>query len=419
MTVQTVPTVEIEKKSISFLLRMSVYNIGLNLLWVAYNSILLPLMVQNSTTEATKGLWLGVISMVSILVGITINIVAGVVSDNSQSRWGRRTPTIVIGCVLTAAVLFAVAYMPETLPVVFLSYFLIQFFGNISCGAYQPLLADIVPEKLRGTTSGFQGAFTIIGAAIGFVVITSLVSANKMPQAIMLIAVVFLASTIFNSIVIRRYDKPMPQLQEIGLVKAMGEIFKVRSRVPGFFWFVFANFLMYMGVSSFSFFGIYYFQTVLNMPNPVEAMGIAGMVGITVNLIAAVIAGIVSDRIGRKKLIIAAGVISGIFSLFFPFLRVFTVFIAISAVYGAANGVVYSVNQALASGLVPAEEAGKYMAYNNLSIGLANSFAPLLFGALLNIEGAPTISSFTIFFFVAAAFYFVSAVVFGFKVPRR
>lgn len=410
---------EISKKPIKFMLSMSVYNIGLNLLWVAYNSILLPVMVQNATSDATKGIWLGIISSVSILVGITINIVAGVISDNSQSRWGRRNPTIVIGMIFTVATLAAFAYAPQTLPMVFISYFFIQFFGNVSCGAYQPLLADVIPEHQRGTTSGFQGAFTIIGAIIGFMVVTTLVSEGNIPLAVIIIAATFLVSTVFNSFVIRKVDKPLTHLQNISIPKALLESFQVRTRVPGFFWFVFANFLMYMGVTSFSFFGIYYFETVLKLPDPVIGMRTAGMVGIGVNLVAAVIAGIVSDKIGRKYLIIGAGVVSGVLSLFFPFLRSFAIFIAISAVYGAGNGVVYSVNQALASGLVPADEAGKFMAYNNLSIGLANTVAPLLFGAILNLRGAPTVTSFMVFFFAAAGFYFVSSVVFALKVPKR
>ncbi len=409
----------IPKKTIKFMLGLGVYNIGLNLLWVAYNSILLPVMVQNATSAATMGIWLGIITSVSILVGITVNIVAGVISDNSQSRWGRRNPTIVIGALLTIATLAAWAYAPQTLPMVFIGYFFIQFFGNVSCGAYQPLLADVIPEHQRGTTSGFQGAFTIVGAILGFMVVTTLVSEGNIPLAVIIIAVTFLASTVFNSFVIRSVDKPLPHLQNISVQKALLESFHVRTRVPGFFWFVFANFLMYMGVTSFSFFGIYYFQTVLNLSDPVLGMRTAGMVGIAVNLVAAVIAGIVSDKIGRKYLIIGAGVVSGVLSLFFPFLRNFAVFIAISAVYGAGNGVVYSVNQALASGLVPADEAGKFMAYNNLSVGLANTIAPLLFGAILNLRGAPTVTSFMIFFFVAAGFYFVSSIVFALKVPKR
>jgi MFS family permease len=412
-------TILIEKKPVSFLLGLSVYNIGINLVWISYNSILLPLMVQNATSEATKGLWMGVISMVSILAGITINIVSGVVSDHSRSKWGRRTPNIVLGMVFSVAVILAAALLPQSLPFVFLGYLLLQIFGNISVGSYQPLLADIVPENQRGTTSGFQGMFTIVGAAIGFVAVTAMVSAGVMSLALFLIAAVFLASTIYNSVVIRPYDQPMESTERLSLGKALGETFRVRRRVPGFFWFVFANFLMYMGVSSFASYGIYYFQTVLQMPDPVKAMGIAGVVGILINVVAAVVAGIVSDRIGRKYLIIGAGLFSGLFSLFFPFLRNFGLFIGISAFYGAANGVVYSVNQALASSLVPAEEAGKYMAYNNLSIGFANALAPLVFGAILNIRGAPTITSFLYFYLVAAAFYFTSSVVIWFKVPKK
>ena len=69
--------------------------------------------------------------------------------------------------------------------------------------------------------------------------------------------------------------------------------------------------------------------------------------------------------------------------------------------------------------MVLADEAGKFMAYNNLSIGMANTIAPLLFGAILNLHGAPTVTSFMIYFFVAAGFYFVSSIVFAVKVPKR
>jgi MFS family permease len=251
------------------------------------------------------------------------------------------------------------------------------------------------------------------------VAITALVSARQMWLALVIIAAVFLATTVFNGFVIRRHDAVSKTAEPLSLGRALGETFQVRTQVPGFFWFVFANFLMYMGVSSFASFGIYYFQTVLQMPDPVAAMGIAGIVGILVNVVAAVAAGIASDRIGRKPMIILAGVVSGLFSLFFPFLRSFGLFIAISAFYGAANGVVYSVNQALASSLVPPDEAGKFMAYNNLSIGVANAVAPLVFGAILNMRGAPTVSSFLVFYIVAAAFFFVSSVVIWFKVPKK
>jgi MFS family permease len=415
----TASTDVIEKRSTRFLLGMAVYAIGINLVWISYNSILLPVMVQNATTAATKGLWVGVISMVSILVGILINILSGVISDHSNSKWGRRTPCILVGMVFAVAVILAAAILPQTLPFVFMGYLLLQVAGNVSSGSYQPLLADIIPVNQRGAASGYQGMFTIVGAAMGFVVVTGLVSAGLMWLALVVIAMVFFATTAFNSLVIHDDDKPLDDVESLSLRQALGETFRVRTHVPGFFWFVFANYLMYMGVSSFASYGIYYFQTVLQLADPIRAMGVAGIVGILFNVVAAVAAGILSDRIGRRNLIIAAGVFSGLFSLAFPFLRSFSVFIAISAFYGAANGVIYSVNQALASTLVPVAEAGKFMAYNNLSIGVANALAPMFFGAILNMQGAPTPTSFLAFFLAASAFYFVSSAVFGLKVPKR
>jgi MFS family permease len=415
----TASTDLIEKRSTRFLLGMGVYAIGINLVWISYNSILLPVMVQNTTTAATKGLWVGIISMVSILVGILINILSGVISDHSNSRWGRRTPCILVGMVFAVAVILAAAILPQTLPFVFMGYLLLQIAGNVSSGSYQPLLADIIPVNQRGAASGYQGMFTIVGAAMGFVVVTGLVSAGLMWLALVVIATVFFATTAFNSLVIHDDDKPLDDVESLSLRQALGETFRVRTHVPGFFWFVSANYLMYMGVSSFASYGIYYFQTVLQLPDPVKAMGVAGIVGILFNVVAAVAAGILSDRIGRRNLIIAAGVFSGLFSLAFPFLHSFGVFIAISAFYGAANGVIYSVNQALASTLVPVAEAGKFMAYNNLSVGVANALAPMFFGAILNMQGAPTPTSFLAFFLAASAFYFVSSAVFGLKVPKR
>jgi MFS family permease len=295
-----------EKKPVRFLVGLGVYCIGLNLLWISYNSILLPLLVQDTTSEATKGLWLGVVSMVSILVGIAVNILPGVISDHSTSKWGRRTPAIVVGMAFSVAVVLAFAVAPQSLPFVFAGYLLLQAFGNVSSGAYQPLLVDVVPDNQRGAASGLQGFFTIVGAAIGFVVITALVSAGMMWLAFVVIAAGFLLTTVINSLVIRRDDKPLPNAEPLSLGQAVAEVFRVRTHVPGFSWFVGANFLLYMSISSFSSYGIYYLQTVLRQPDPVRAMGIAGVVGIVAIVAAAVGAGILSDRIGRRKLIVAA-----------------------------------------------------------------------------------------------------------------
>ena len=94
------------------------------------------------------------------------------------------------------------------------------------------------------------------------------------------------------------------------------------------------------------------------------------------------------------------------------------IFLAFSSLYGAANGVILSVDTALTSDLVPLEEAGKYMAYANLAVGVANGIASPIFGFILNAHGAPTFGSFIAFFIVSATFFIASSIVMILKVPN-
>jgi MFS family permease len=73
----------------------------------------------------------------------------------------------------------------------------------------------------------------------------------------------------------------------------------------------------------------------------------------------------------------------------------------------------------LASSLAPKEEAGQYMAYNNVTTALPSAVAPLLFGLILNFKGASTPTSFIILLVVAAAFYLFGAIIFAWKVSKK
>jgi MFS family permease len=105
--------------------------------------------------------------------------------------------------------------------------------------------------------------------------------------------------------------------------------------------------------------------------------------------------------------------------LFFPFAQSFAIFLLFSSIYSASNGVILSVDTALTSDLVPLEEAGKYMAYANLAVGVANGVAPPIFGLILNFQGAPTLGSFIVFFVVSSVFFVISSIVMALKVPNK
>ncbi len=59
------------------------------------------------------------------------------------------------------------------------------------------------------------------------------------------------------------------------------------------------------------------------------------------------------------------------------------------------------------------------MAYANLATGVANGVAPPIFGLILNFQGAPTLTSFILFFAVSALFFLASSAILALKVPNR
>jgi len=157
----------------------SIFSLGVNVVWIPYNLLLLPLLVQNTTTPATKATILGVLVGGSTLVSIVISVLAGIISDHTRSRFGRRRPIMIAGLLLTIPFLLIPVLFQPTLLLVSLSFLGMQVFTNISAAAFQPTLADFIPQEQRGTSAGLKGLFTLIGAAIGVGGITALFAANQ------------------------------------------------------------------------------------------------------------------------------------------------------------------------------------------------------------------------------------------------
>jgi MFS family permease len=402
----------------------STYALGVNVVWLSYNIFILPLQIQEVTTAATEGIALGVLAGSAIGIAVVVNILAGIISDHSQSRFGRRRPLLFWGTLCTLPFILLPLFSSLSLLTVVLAYTGMQIFTNVSAGAWQPTLADFVPVEQRGRSAGIKGVFTLIGAAIGVGGVTGLFALNLQGLAFVVIAACFLSMTLINMVAMRRYDKPQHHTQRLKVSGVILDMFHIQ-KAPGwnaFWWFVLGSFLIYMGVSGFQFFGIYYLESILHITNAdalARAVQISGLLNLLVGVIFSLLAGILSDTLGRRNIIILSVVIAGIVGIFFPFARTFAIFLAFSSLYGAANGVILSVDTALTSDMVPLQEAGKYMAYANLAIGVANGVAPPLFGLILNFQGAPTLTSFILFFVVSAFFFAVSALVMAYKVPNR
>jgi MFS family permease len=424
--VSTAPaTLPASKRSIGFLLGMSMLMLGANLVWTAYNSILLPTLVEKVVTQG-KGLVTGLIGFFGTILAITVSLAVGVFSDHASGRSGRRTPFIVFGSLvglplIVLPALFLAPALQKTfyayaMPIIIVSYLGMQFATNVGNGAWWPLLVDVVPENQRGLASGIQGFLTLIGATIGILAVTTLNEHGQTHAALWLLGGILALSGIVNALVIRGKDTPAPVSEKISLGQALRDMFKVRTRVAVFFWLVVALLLANMGINGLQFFARFFFQTYFPSVNPDAAFRTMGGISLVMTMLSALASGSLSDKIGRRSLILWAMFLSALATFFMGLTSSYVVFLVLAGIRAAATGPIIAIAPALASDLAPKDEAGQYMAYNNLSTGISGALASLIFGVILVTL---TRTTFMMLFIISAFLFLFGGILFAWKLPQK
>lgn len=394
------------RRSIPFLLSLNSVHLGTNYLWISFESLILPLQLEVATGTSTPGLELGIIAFIAIAVGVFISLFSGVLSDNHSILWGKRGPYIILGSIFTVvAVAFSLIPIQSVL-VVFVIFLSIQIGSNVSSGAYQPLLRDLIQENQRGTAAGINGVFTLAGTAMGLGLTGYLISAGVFSFSLIVIVIVLMGTAIITTLTVRKDDAALPR-NTFHPLEVFLEIFNPNKTAPDFFWLVGASFLFFLGITGLSFFELYYFSDVLGSSDPAGLVAISGIFVLVFSALGAALFGSLSDRYGRWKILILSTITAGIATALIPSIPTFTNFLILGSFIGISYGTYFTVSKALASDMAPPEDAGKYMAYYNIAVGGSSAFSTLFYGIILDIFGTSYTTGFTTIFEISAAFYFI------------
>ena len=391
--------------------------LGANFVWISYDNVLLPTLVERSAMEY-RGLIVGLIGFFGTLIGVMVSLLTGIASDHSASRWGRRTPALLFGSLAALPfIALAALFHAPALTVVVLSFLGMQTCTNVGNGAWWPLIVDVVPEHQRGLASGISGLYALLGAALGIGLVTVLNGRGQTDTALWILAVALAVSGMVTAVVVHGHDTPAERPRHrLGLWTLSREMFHVHRRVAVFFWVVASAFLANMALNSLQFFARFFFQAYFPDISPDYGFRLMGGISLVCTMLSAVGAGLWSDRIGRRRLIIWSMFASGVLTLLMGFVSGFGAFLVLAALRSVATGPIVGVIPALAADLAPADEAGRYMAYSNLSTGLAGAVASLAFGLVLTRIDR---TGFTTLFIVSAALFVAGGALFVAKVPER
>jgi MFS family permease len=139
-----------------------------NMYWFALTArsqtlapLIIPLFVQQFVLEDTKGAYVGIIRLWALMIAVLAQVLFGILSDRSTSRWGRRRPFIfggAIGEVIIIILIGLVAGLEGMTGfwVLLTLYVLSMVASNAAHAAAQGLIPDLVSEEKRGIFSGFK-----------------------------------------------------------------------------------------------------------------------------------------------------------------------------------------------------------------------------------------------------------------------
>ncbi len=185
-------------------LTINLFWLGLNIRNTALGSIFMPYLVGIFAPEAIKNTALGGMRSAGLVIAMLVQPAAGMLSDRSTSRWGRRRPYILVGVLFDCLFLAAIA-LSQNYWALLIATLLIQFSSNISHGPLQGLIPDLVPEDQRGRASAVKAIMELAPVILVGLTIAKMVGAGHLDAAIfvtglsllvvMLITVIFVRET--------------------------------------------------------------------------------------------------------------------------------------------------------------------------------------------------------------------------------
>ena len=247
------------------------------------------------------------------------------------------------------------------------------------------LVADSITSDQRGFAFGFHRAADTLGAMFGILIailIVWLAQSNSVTlndstfRSIVLVSII---PAILAVVALITIAKEVPTTSQRAAPK-----FALRSLGRPYMMFIAIVGLFTLGNSSDA------FLVLRAQERGLDVLGVLGMLA-TFNLVYALVstpAGRLSDRVGRRKVIVAGWLIYAAIYLGFAVAQAAWQIWVLYAIYGAFYGLAYSTANALIADLVPSELRGTAYGTYNAVIGLLAFPASVIAGVLWQGVGA-------------------------------
>jgi MFS family permease len=390
------PTVQVRP---AWITGLTLGNMGMWMASLAALQFLLPAQIQDITPRH-KFLALGVVSALGAVASVLATPVAGALSDRTTHAWsfgrlrGRRHRWTLVMALL-GGICLAVQGYQTTIAGVAILWVLFSAFQNGEYASLSAAIPDHVPVAQRATVAGWVGMPQALGLVVGAFLLSDVVTG-------IISGYVTLAATFFILVipfVLLTKDHPLDaeHREPLSWRKLAGAYWISPRQYPDFAWAWITRFLNSLAIAMGTLYLYYFIENQLHYTrlNPGQTVDDGLTIVIVIYavcvVITAIVGGIISDRIRKRKMIVTvAGIVMGLAALLLTFVETWDALLVAAVLFGVGFGAYLSVDQALITQVLPAAaDRAKDLGIINIAIVGPAAIGPAIATPMVVVGGYP------------------------------
>ncbi|HOW90840.1 MAG TPA: MFS transporter [Anaerolineaceae bacterium] len=358
---------------------INAYWIGLSFMWNSLHVTILPAVLLKYVPETQKNTWLGLLTFFGLILALLIQPLSGSVSDHWRAKMGRRKPLMWLGTAGDLVFLTIMGFIGG-LPALFIGYIGLQTTSNVAHGPAQGLIPDLVPAEKLGLASGIKTALDMAGIILSSLLMGFLITSED-PDPRLSVSIIIGFLVVFGLITLI-FTKEKPSLDgnriRIELGKLVRDVFNFKIKGDRNYWqLILSRFFYLVGIYGFQSFAQYFIRDKFPEQDPIIFTQFVMGSFVVVLIIFSVLAGILSDKHGRKKLHLLSSVIGAFGAILLIFAVTPAQLLIFGSIMGVGLGIFMSTNWALANDMAPKGDAGKYIGLTNIATAGSAAIARL------------------------------------------
>lgn len=432
---QTTVAASTQKRPLLFLVVLSVPAFTLAMAFGVNNPsiyhLVLSRFVDNGLLDESRvNSALGLLGICGLTMSALAQPLFGFLSDRTHTRFGRRYPYMLFGGVILLFTILWEIHSPNIWMLIG-AVLATQVALSAVQSPLHALIPDQVPRDQMGLASGIKTVLELIGVILGGALVWIFLGDADRPEIaaiiiglLVLLAVVITLKNAPETPVLLTKERLSPHARYLRLHQQsqmtittyvillwMSTRHVLRRRA--FMWWLLHRVCLFGSFGIISKFTITYLIDVFGFTGE-QAREMQGQLIVILGVLimaTPIIAGILSDRIGRRRLVIIGGVIAAFGTFGISQSRSLLLAVTMMGITGVGTSIFFSVGWALVTSIVPTRQAAFYMGITNIatSLGTAIGLSGGFIVDMVNDQTNSTRQGYMVILLMASVFYLMSA----------